>query len=102
MVQPDDHEKLVPIGGVGELLISGPILARGYLNNPDQTSQHFIENPRWVRGWAKGPAGFPRFYKTGDLAKFNSDGTIHFIGRKDTQVWIRTATCLPDGEIHRS
>ncbi|KAK7911863.1 hypothetical protein PG985_014344 [Apiospora marii] len=89
IVQADDHDRLVPIGAVGELLISGPILARGYLNNPEKTSEVFIDSPAWTKG-ASGPAaGFNRFYKTGDLARFNSDGTIHFIGRKDTQVKLR-------------
>jgi len=73
---------------VGELLISGPILARGYLNNPEQTAKHFIKDPGWTQHWAKGHASVSHFYKTGDLARFNSDGTIHFIGRKDTQVRI--------------
>ncbi|KAK7987126.1 hypothetical protein PG988_002114 [Apiospora saccharicola] len=89
IVQADDHDRLVPIGAVGELLISGPILARGYLNNPEKTAEVFIERPAWTKG-ASGPAAsFHRFYKTGDLARFNSDGTIHFIGRKDTQVKLR-------------
>ncbi|KAH6032876.1 hypothetical protein HBI83_010160 [Parastagonospora nodorum] len=89
IVQADDHDRLVPIGAVGELLISGPILARGYLNNPEKTSEVFIKNPTWTKG-AFGPAAnFRRFYKTGDLARFNSDGTIQFIGRKDTQVKLR-------------
>lgn len=85
-MQAEDHNQLVPIGCVGELLISGPILARGYLNNPEQTAEVFIENPTWSDDRSGPAASFKRFYKTGDLAKFNSDGTIHFIGRKDTQV----------------
>ncbi len=88
IVQSDDHDKLVPIGAVGELLISGPILARGYLSNPEQTAQAFIDDPLWTQSLPKGAAHVKRFYKTGDLARFNSDGTIHFVGRKDTQVRI--------------
>ena len=79
----------MPIGAVGELLISGPILARGYLNNAEQTAKAFIVDPQWARNLPKGAAYFSRFYKTGDLASFNPDGTIHFIGRKDTQVKLR-------------
>ncbi|KAI1861959.1 uncharacterized protein JN550_010590 [Neoarthrinium moseri] len=89
VVQADDHDKLVPIGAVGELLISGPILARGYLNNAEKTAEVFIDNPAWLNGCSGPAADFNRFYKTGDLAKFNPDGTIHFIGRKDTQVKLR-------------
>lgn len=85
IVDPDDHEKLVPIGTVGELLIDGPLVGRGYLEKPEKTAEVFVHPPGWLlrlqperanRGWS---------YKTGDLAKFASDGSIRFIGRKDTQ-----------------
>ncbi|TVY44055.1 Nonribosomal peptide synthetase [Lachnellula occidentalis] len=80
IVGPSNHDRLVPIGCVGELLIEGPILARGYLNDPDKTSKAFIHNPTWASG------GTRRFYKTGDLCRYNSDGSITYLGRKDTQV----------------
>lgn len=87
IVNAEDHNKLVPVGCVGELLIEGPIVARGYLNAPEKTAEVFITGPDW------GPLtrqGAPRrLYKTGDLARYNPDGTIHFIGRKDTQVKLR-------------
>ncbi|KAJ6780765.1 hypothetical protein PWT90_04525 [Aphanocladium album] len=80
-----DHDKLVPVGAVGELLLEGNILARGYLNNPEKTAAVFIADPRWlVKGGRYG-----RLYKTGDLVRQNEDGTISYIGRKDTQVKIR-------------
>jgi len=79
IVDPSNHDRLVPIGCVGELLIEGPILARGYLNDPDKTSKAFIRNPMWASGRND------RFYKTGDLCRYNSDGTITYLGRKDTQ-----------------
>ena len=80
----DNHNWLVPVGGVGELLIEGRILARGYLNDKEKTEAAFIENP----AWAKTGKGEPhrRFYKSGDLARYNLDGTIHYVARKDTQV----------------
>ncbi|KAF4633014.1 hypothetical protein G7Y89_g5108 [Cudoniella acicularis] len=80
IVSPYDHDRLMPIGCVGELAIEGPILARGYLNDPEKTSKSFIEDPAWATG------GCRRVYKTGDLARYNSDGTITYLGRKDTQV----------------
>jgi len=48
VVDPNDYNKLLPIGCVGELLIEGPIVARGYLNDPQRTGKAFIEDPLWA------------------------------------------------------
>ena len=80
IVDPSNHDLLMPIGCVGELLIEGPILAREYLNDPEKTSKSFIINPAWAA------EGHHRMYKTGDLARYNSDGTITYLGRKDLQI----------------
>ncbi len=84
-----NHDRLLAIGCEGELLIEGPILARGYLNNPEKTSEVFIEDPAWTRGinsqLSQG-RNRRRMYKTGDLVRYNSDGTIAYMGRKDQQV----------------
>lgn len=86
IADPSDHDRLVPIGAVGELLIEGPLLGRGYLNDPEKTASAFIESPRW----AINPNGKPRrFYKTGDLVRYDNDGSLLFEGRKDTQIKIR-------------
>jgi len=83
-----NHEKLLPIGAVGELLIEGPILARCYLQNKAKTEASFIDNPSWAtRGSGTGITR--RFYKTGDLARHNEDGTFQILGRRDTQVKLR-------------
>lgn len=87
VVDAEDSDKLVPIGSVGELLIEGPILARGYLKNPQKTDEAFIQRPCWGPQTTTG--AIRRLYKTGDLARFNEDGSIHFVGRKDTQVKLR-------------
>ena len=84
VVNPLDHDFLAPIGSIGELLVEGPILARGYLNNPQKTSEAFIENPRWTSHF--GQCIGKRMYKTGDLVKYTADGSMVFFGRKDTQV----------------
>ncbi|GLA28321.1 nonribosomal peptide synthase [Aspergillus niger] len=97
IVDAENHDRLVPLGAVGELLISGPILARGYLNDAEKTTASFIENPTWTEGWSLTPSDATvssesasmRFYKSGDLARFNLDGTIQILGRKDTQVKLR-------------
>lgn len=83
-----DHNQLCPLGCVGEILIEGPLLARGYLNDPKKTAASFVEHPTWTSSSSEN--GLPRrFYKSGDLGYYNTDGTITFVGRKDTQVKIR-------------
>ncbi len=78
----DSHLQPVPIGVVGELYIGGAGLARHYLHRPDLTSEKFIFNPFSNQLDA-------RLYKTGDLARYLSDGNIEFLGRRDHQVKIR-------------
>lgn len=78
----DRHLQPVPIGIPGELHIGGAGLARGYLNRPELTAQKFIPNP-----FSNQPGA--RLYKTGDLARYNSNGNIEYIGRLDHQVKIR-------------
>jgi len=85
IVDPSDHNRLVPIGCVGELLVQGPTLARGYHGQADKTAEAFIPGTAWAPlCGADKPAW--RFYKTGDLVRHCPDGTLMFIGRKDTQV----------------
>ncbi|KAK2871711.1 NRPS, partial [Arthroderma sp. PD_2] len=87
VVDPIDHNKLVPVGCVGELCVEGPIVARGYLNDAEKTAKSFVENPTWaVHDPHTREFSTRRMYKTGDLVRYNSDGTMAFLGRKDTQV----------------
>lgn len=76
----DEALNMQPIGVVGELLIGGIQVARGYVNKPALTAEKFISNP-FETG--------KRLYKTGDLACWNQDGTISYLGRNDHQVKIR-------------
>ncbi|WP_442937032.1 amino acid adenylation domain-containing protein [Nostoc sp.] len=78
----DENLQPVPIGESGELHIGGIGLARGYLNRPELTIEKFIFNPFSSETGA-------RLYKTGDLARYLSDGNIEFLGRIDHQVKIR-------------
>jgi amino acid adenylation domain-containing protein len=83
VVNSINHDQLLPIGTIGELLVEGDTLARGYLD-PEQTRRSFIENPTWAM--ADNIRKTRRFYKTGDLVKYTSDGNLLFLGRKDTQI----------------
>ncbi|PKY04560.1 acetyl-CoA synthetase-like protein, partial [Aspergillus campestris IBT 28561] len=92
VVDPADHEKLLPVGAVGELLIEGPVVGRGYLNDPVQTAAAFINPPAWLRlfrATSPGNTSGDRLYKTGDLVQYAVDGSLQFVGRKDTQVKLR-------------
>jgi amino acid adenylation domain-containing protein len=78
----DEHLRLVPIGIPGELHVGGIGLARGYVNSPELTAERFVPHP-----FSDNPGA--RLYKTGDLGRYMSDGTIEFLGRIDHQVKIR-------------
>ncbi|XLS29453.1 non-ribosomal peptide synthase/polyketide synthase [Flavobacteriaceae bacterium M23B6Z8] len=69
----------VPEGVIGEICVSGDGLSRGYLNREELTAEKFVENPFLKQ---------TRLYKTGDLARWNSEGVLEFIGRKDDQIKI--------------
>ncbi|GAB1197208.1 hypothetical protein APSETT444_006499 [Aspergillus pseudonomiae] len=84
IVSKDNHHRLMPVGCIGELIIGGPIVGRGYLKQPCLTANAFITNPEWASLFHLN--GSYRFYKTGDLVRYNANGTIAYIGRKDTQV----------------
>jgi len=79
----------VPVGVPGELYIGGICLARGYLNRPDLTAEKFIPNPFRQNEILTIEDEEDRLYKTGDLARYQPDGNIEYIGRIDGQVKIR-------------
>ncbi|KAF4996410.1 hypothetical protein FDECE_12446 [Fusarium decemcellulare] len=92
LVNPDDHDKLVPVGAVGELLVEGPIVGQGYLGDPDKTAAAFIHDPKFLLEGGPGvPGRRGRLYKTGDLVRYDPDGEVGFVfvGRKDTQIKLR-------------
>jgi amino acid adenylation domain-containing protein len=81
----DQHQQPLPVGVAGELYIGGAGVARGYLHQPDLTTEKFISNfPHYPL-----PITHYPIYKTGDLARYLPDGNIEFLGRSDNQVKIR-------------
>lgn len=78
----DKYMNPVPEGVAGELYLGGINIARGYLNNPDLTKEKFTD---YI--FSKEPG--KKLYRTGDLAKYNKDGDLEFLGRADHQVKLR-------------
>ncbi|MEW7293170.1 amino acid adenylation domain-containing protein [Aquimarina sp. 2304DJ70-9] len=76
----NQNKKMVPIGVPGTLYIGGKGVAKGYWKNDKLTKERFIQNP-----FKKDDI----IYNTGDIAKWNANGTIELIGREDAQVKIR-------------
>ena len=76
----DRNMNLQPIGIPGELYISGDNVGAGYLGKPALTDEKFLRDPFYPEN---------RMYKTGDLARWLSNGNIEFLGRADHQVKIR-------------
>jgi amino acid adenylation domain-containing protein len=78
----DDDLNPVARDGTGEIVIRGRCLARGYWNMPDLTNEKFPARPA-------SDGTLDRFYRTGDLGRYNSLGEIVYLGRKDREVKVR-------------
>ncbi|KAF9892605.1 hypothetical protein FE257_001007 [Aspergillus nanangensis] len=87
IANPATPDQLAPVGAVGEILIEGPHLARGYLDQVASTSSSeagFLSRPpAWMQRIhpTRGPT---RVYRSGDLGRYHADGTVEHLGRKDT------------------
>lgn len=73
----DSQQNLVPIGIVGEIYFAGAGVTQGYLNRPELTEEKFVT----IDG--------QRFYRTGDLGRFDADGNLEILGRSDFQIQLR-------------
>lgn len=80
IVDGDNPDILVPFGCLGELLIEGPLLGRGYLDRPDETAARFLIDLGWMKktplpGTRGGQSSRKVVYRTGDFVQYNMDGS---------------------------
>ncbi|MET8910618.1 amino acid adenylation domain-containing protein [Micromonospora sp. NPDC004551] len=87
----DERLRPVPPGVAGELCVSGPQLADGYLGDPETTARRFVEV-------ALPSGGTARVYRTGDRVRFDTDRRLRYLGRLDDQVKIHGFRVEP-GEV---
>jgi len=85
----DEQQRPVAIGETGELYVGGAGLARGYLNQPELTTQRFISNPLSDRNEELTQPVAQRLYRSGDLVRLLPEGELEYLGRIDAQVKIR-------------
>jgi acyl-coenzyme A synthetase/AMP-(fatty) acid ligase/acyl carrier protein len=76
----DAHLQLAPIGVAGEIFVGGPSVTRGYFDNSALTAEKYVPDPF-------GRAG-ARLYRTGDVGRWDEEGRLTFLGRRDERLKI--------------
>ncbi|ERT14651.1 hypothetical protein O185_02450 [Photorhabdus temperata J3] len=87
----DRYQNPVPLGAVGEIYIGGAGVSRGYIKRPELTAERFLHDPFCTQ-----PGSC--MYRSGDLARYDHDGNIEYMGRNDRQIKIQGVRIEP-GEI---
>ncbi|KAJ5715831.1 uncharacterized protein N7483_013012 [Penicillium malachiteum] len=87
IVNPDNTDQIMPVGAVGEILVEGPHIARGYLDPVSGQADNFMDTPPlWMAQIHPGRHRH-RLYRSGDLGRyFGHDGAVELIGRKDSML----------------
>ncbi|GAA1584303.1 hypothetical protein GCM10009789_42510 [Kribbella sancticallisti] len=87
----DEALRPVPVGAIGEIHLGGVAVAHGYLGRPDETETAFVSDPAHPGG---------RLYRSRDLGRWRSDGSLDYLGRADDQVKIRGHRVEPGETEH--
>ena len=85
----DNYHQLSAIGCVGEIVISGALLGQGYFGDKTITDAAWVPAPEWLKDLSTKVSAYDMLYRSGDLARYNPDGTFQIVGRRDTQVKLR-------------
>jgi amino acid adenylation domain-containing protein len=107
IINTESPDLLMPVGAVGEILIEGPHLARGYLDDLCQRPDvgFLLDAPIWFKDLQPSRAATSRFYRSGDLGRYTHFGTVEYLGRKDTLLKIngcRVESTEVEYILHRS
>uniref|UniRef100_A0A8H7NMW1 Carrier domain-containing protein n=1 Tax=Bionectria ochroleuca TaxID=29856 RepID=A0A8H7NMW1_BIOOC len=103
IVDPQDGGKFVPIGSVGELVLEGPLISMCHGGNAEDAAAAFVDNPPWLNRGCEDlghPGRTGQVFKTGDLFRYNADGTLVFVARKDAMVKIQGQHVEPEEIEH--
>lgn len=99
LVDPRNPERLAPYGGIGEIALEGPTSSEGYFGNPTLTQSRFRRSPKFLQRCSIASKRSIIYY-TGDLARYDSNGNLVILGRKDAQLKIRGQLVVPDEVEH--
>ena len=80
---PNDYACQLPDGQEGELVLEGPCLSRGYIDASTPSTAAFLDGAPWIPSCRSLNT---QLYRTGDIVQYNQDGSLQFLGRKDTQI----------------
>ncbi|KAM3422598.1 hypothetical protein BST61_g87 [Cercospora zeina] len=83
IVNSNNVHVLMPRGEQGEILIEGPTVGRGYINNLETTNTAFVEAPVWLRPNLWSSQKRKRLFRSGDLGRLNPDGTFELMLRPE-------------------
>ncbi|KAG6038977.1 NRPS protein [Claviceps citrina] len=86
IVNTHNVHDLAPVGSLGELLVSGASIAKGYWADDVKTAASFIAPPQWATSFA---ADAGKFYRTGYLARYKMDGSIALVGKRTNRFKLR-------------